>query len=405
MEARPSQIIVLVLGMFFVTLGFSIIMPILPYYTRQMGASAFDLGLLMASWSAMQLIFTPFWGALSDRIGRKPIILIGLFGYGASFMIYGFATRLWMLFAARVTGGILAGGIYPASLAYIADITGHRDRGRIMGLLGAASGLGMIFGPSISGILTNWGLSTPFFVTAIAAFIFGIIGYLFLEESRSVDVHHPIKVEKASIIPALGSPLAILFALMLLVTFLMSGFQSVFAYYMGGRFGLYESPSSMPLLWGSVMLTGPTAMALLFTVMGIMGVICQGVLVGHLISRIGEGMTVLIGMLAYAAGFIMIGMSGELASIMLFSSLIAIGMGLATPSLNSMVSKATDEEHQGAMLGVLGSYGSLGRVAGPPIGGLAFDIGTGLPYALSGVLSLAGAAISYIAIKRIKIKQ
>jgi multidrug resistance protein len=391
--------------MFFMTLGFSIIMPILPYYTQKMGASALELGLLMASYSVMQLIVTPFWGEMSDRVGRKPVFLIGLFGYGLSFIIYGFATELWMLFAARMLGGALAGGMYPASLAYIADVTEHNERGKVMGLLGAASGLGMIFGPSISGILSVWGLTVPFFVTAIAAFIFGIFGYIFLEESRAVDVHHPIKREKVSLIAPLRSPMAILFILMLLVTLLMSGFQTIFAYYMGGRFGLYDAPSPMPLLNGSITLTGPTAMAVLFTIMGIVGVLCQGVLVGYLISKIGESRTVMTGMVVSAAGFILINLSGELVTIMLSSSLIAVGVGLATPCLNSLASKATDEEHQGSTLGVLGSYGALGRIVGAPINGFAFDVNVDLPYLISSLLSAAGALAIYLTIKRIRLRR
>jgi multidrug resistance protein len=404
MIGKSRQIAILVMGMFFMTLGFSIIMPILPYYTQKMGASALELGLLMASYSVMQLIVTPFWGEMSDRIGRKPIFLIGLFGYGLSFIIYGFATELWMLFAARMLGGVLAGGLYPASLAYIADVTEHSERGKVMGLLGAASGLGMIFGPSISGVLSVWGLTVPFFATAVAAFIFGILGYVFLEESRAVDVHHPIRREKVSLLAPLRSPTAILFIVMLLVTFLMSGFQTIFAYYMGGRFGLYDAPSPMPLLNGSITLTGPAAMAILFTVMGIVGVLCQGLLVGFMIGRIGEGRTVLAGLAVSAAGFFLINLSGELLTIMLSSSLIAIGIGLATPCLNSLASKATDEEHQGAVLGVLGAYGALGRIGGAPLGGFAFDLNVDLPYLISGLLSAAGALAMFLALKRIRLR-
>ncbi|HTY89905.1 MAG TPA: MFS transporter [Methanocella sp.] len=402
MRGKTGQIAVLVLGQFFMTLGFSIIMPILPYYTQKMGASALDLGLLMASYSFMQLIVTPYWGELSDRIGRKPIFLIGLFGYGFSFVIYGIATQLWMLFAARMLGGALAGGIYPASLAYIADVTEHNERGKIMGLLGAASSIGMIFGPSVSGILSVWGLNLPFFVTAVAAFVFGILGYLVLEESRAVDVHHPVSRKKVSLLAPLRSRTAVLFILMLLVTFLISGFQTIFAYYMGGRFGLYDAPSPMPLLSGYITLSGPAAMAILFTVMGIVGVLCQGVLVGFLIGRIGEGRTALAGMAVTAAGFLLVNLSGELLSIMLSSSLIAIGTGLATPSLNSLTSRATDEEHQGSAMGVLGSYGAMGRILGPPLGGLAFDINVELPYFISAVLSAAGALAAYLVIKKKK---
>ena len=400
MRSATQQIAVLVLGMFFLNLGFSIIMPILPYYTQKMGASALELGMLMASYAVMQLIVTPVWGEMSDRIGRRPIFLIGLFGYGASFIIYGFATQLWMLFAARMLGGALAGGMYPASLAYIADVTEHSERGRIMGLLGAASSLGMIFGPSISGILSVWGVTVPFFVTAIAAFVFGIFGYFVLEESRAFDVHRPVRREKVSLLAPLRSGTAILFVLMLLVTFLMSGFQTIFAYYMGGRFNLYDNPAPMPLLSGTVTLTGPSAMAILFSVMGVVGVLCQGMLVGFLIGRIGEGRTVLAGMAVSAAGFLLINMSWELLTIMLSSSLIAIGTGLAMPCLNSMTSKATDEESQGAALGVLGSYGAMGRIAGPPLGGWLFDVSVSLPYFISALLAVIGALVIYQAMRK-----
>lgn len=402
---RDQQLAILVLGMFFLTLGFSIIMPILPYYTQRMGASALELGLLMASYSVMQLIFTPFWGKMSDRIGRKPIFLIGLFGYGSSFIVYGFATQLWMLFAARMIGGMLAGGIYPASLAYIADMTGHEERGQIMGLLGAASSLGMIFGPSISGVLSVWGLSLPFFVTAVAAFAFGIVGYFLLEESRSVDVHHPIRHEKISLIAPLKTHLATIFLLMMLVTFLISGFQGIFAYYLSGRFGLQDTPSSMPVLGWPVTLTGPTAMAIMFTVIGIAGVLCQGFLVGIFIHRIGEAKTVVAGMAISAVSFFLILASKDLVTLMLFSSMMAVGTGLSTPCLNSLVSNETDEEHQGIALGVLGSYGALGRIIGPPTGGLAFDISINLPYIISGVMAGLGALAMTVAMLRKKEKR
>ncbi len=396
---KTGQLAILVLGSFFMTLGFSIIMPILPYYSQKMGASALDLGLLMASYSAMQLIVTPFWGDMSDRIGRKPVFLIGLFGYGFSFIVYGIATQLWMLFAARMLGGILSGGLYPASLAYIADVTEHRERGQAMGLLGAASSLGMIFGPSISGALSVWGLTVPFFATAAAALLFGAAGYFLLEESRAVDVHHPLKRERMPLTAPLRSPLAALFVLSLVVAFLISGFQSMFAYYMMGRFGLADWPSPVPVLNMQWMLTGPIAVAALFTVMGIAGVLCQGLLVGHFIRRFGEGKTVLIGMAMSAAAFFLLIVSPELVTVLLFSCLMVVGTGLATPCLNSLVSKGSSEDRQGAALGVLGSYGAMGRIVGAPAAGLAFDINIYLPYAISGIVSLLGAVSMSRAIK------
>ncbi|WP_048197979.1 MFS transporter [Methanocella arvoryzae] len=393
MVSERVQLAILIAGMFFLSLGFSVIMPVLPYYSQSMGASAFDLGLLMASYSVMQLIFTPFLGELSDRVGRKPVFLIGLFGYGVSFLIYGFATQLWMLFAARMIGGILSGGIYPASLAYIADITSHKERGRIMGMLGASSGLGMIFGPALSGGLSIWGLTVPFFTIAAASFGFVVLGYLLLEESRSVDVHR-IRPGKVSILAPLRSRLWILFLLALLVTLLMSGFQSVFAYYLMGRFGVMDTPSAMPVLGTTMMVTGPTIMAIMFTVMGITGVICQGILLGMTIEMIGERHTVITGMFIAAASFFLILAATELVSLMMFSCTLALGTGLVTPCLNSLVSKRTDEEHQGAAMGVIGSYNSVGRIAGPPLGGLSFDVHMGLPFTILGLLAGMGGMVA-----------
>ena len=389
MTRKGRQIAILVLGSFFMTLGFSIIMPILPYYSQSMGASALDLGLLMASYSVMQFIVTPFWGEMSDRIGRKPIFLIGMFGYGLSFLVYGVATQLWMLFLARALGGLLAGGIYPASLAYIADMTEPHERGKIMGLLGASSGLGMIFGPSIAGVLSVWGLTAPFFVTAAAAIVFGVLGYLLLKESRSVSTHR--LRHKIRMVDPLRTRTGILFLLTMLVTFIASGFQGTFAFYMLGRFGISGIPAPMPLLGGFVTISGPALMAVLFTVMGVAGVVCQGVLVGIFIQFAGERKTILAGLAMSAASFFLLILSPELVSLMFFASTLSIGTGLITPCLNSLVSRHTDEEHQGAAMGVVGSYGSLGRIAGPPAGGLAYDINIFLPYIISGALSAAGA--------------
>lgn len=395
MNSKRRQISILVFGMFFLTMGFSIIMPILPYYSKNMGASAFDLGLLMASYSVMQLIFSPFLGRLSDSIGRKPIFLLGLFGYGFSFLVYGFATQLWMLFAARIVGGILAGGLYPTSLAYIADITDHKDRGRIMGLLGASSGIGMIFGPSISGILSVWGLAVPFFATAVAAFVAGIFAFFSLEESRSVDAHRTMP-QRMSLVSPLKTRLWLLFLLTILVTFLLASFQGTFAYYMLGRFGIDETLSPVPVLSETMMLTGPAVVAIMFTVMGIAAVVCQGIILDHMIRVAGEMKTVITGLAITGFSFFGLLASPELISTLFFVSMTGIGTGLVTPCLNALVSRMTGKERQGAMLGLLGSYGSIGRIIGPPLGGFVYDVYFMLPFAISGILSLIGAAAAVV---------
>ena len=129
--------------------GFGIIIPVIPYFFRQLGGSSTALGFFMASYSIMQFIFAPIWGRLSDRIGRRPVLLIGLGGYGLTFILFGFANHLWMLFVIRIISGIISSATLPTAMAYIADITEESERSKGMGMMGAAMGMGMIFGPAI----------------------------------------------------------------------------------------------------------------------------------------------------------------------------------------------------------------------------------------------------------------
>ncbi len=389
MVSHKTLLSVLVMGNVLFSLGFSIIMPILPYYSRSMGASALDLGLLVATFAIMQVIFAPFWGRLSDRIGRKPVFLVGLFGYSMAFVIYSMADQLWMLFLGRAMSGFLSGGIYPASLAYIADMTDHSDRGRVMGLLGAAGGIGMIIGPIVSGVMSRWGMQAPFIATAILAFVFGVVAFVLMEETKNVRANVPLR--RISVFSPLGTPLGFIFLMNLAVSFLIAGFQATFSYFMLDRFGLDDAASVIPALTGSVTLTGPEATALMFTAMGIAAIGCQGLRVGPSIDAFGERKTVLIGFALSAVAFFMMLLSPELVSLLILTCLISVGTALVTPCVSSIVSGETEGDSQGAVMGVLGSYGSLGRMVGPPICGISLDVSMFLPYLIAGGISIAGA--------------
>src|SRR5690625_2395126 len=149
--------------MFFVMVGFGIIIPVLPFYAEELGASPAELGLLMAVYSLMQLLFAPMWGRISDRIGRKPVIMIGILGLSLSFFLMALSTELWMLFAARIIGGFLSSANMPTVMAYVADITSEEDRGKGMGIVGAATGLGFIFGPAVGGMFSIFSIDAPFY--------------------------------------------------------------------------------------------------------------------------------------------------------------------------------------------------------------------------------------------------
>ena len=173
--------------MFLVMVGFGIIIPVLPFYAENIGASPTQLGFLMAVYSLMQLLFAPIWGRISDVIGRKPVIIIGILGLSLSFYLMGVSTSLWMLFVARIIGGILSSANMPTVMAYVADITSLEDRGKGMGVVGAATGLGFVFGPAIGGVFSKISLSMPFYVAGVTSlFTFFLVLFL-LKESLTKE--------------------------------------------------------------------------------------------------------------------------------------------------------------------------------------------------------------------------
>ncbi|MCD1295603.1 MFS transporter permease [Methanocella sp. CWC-04] len=402
MEVKKQQLLVLLFSMFIFTLGFGIIIPVMPYYSKNLGATAFDLGLLMASYSLMQFLFAPSWGKLSDRIGRKPVLALGLLGFGVSFVIFGVSDSLWMLLAARIFGGMMSAGIYPSSLAIIADVTGPKDRGKAMGWMGAASGLGMIFGPAISGVISVWGLSAPFFAAGGLAILTMAISYAILPESGKKMSSENMN-KKISLVSPLKTAVGIFFILTLTISLVMACFQGTIAYFSMDRFNLSDDVSYIPLMNGpdqGVNVSGPAVMAIICTVMGIFGVICQGFLVNKAIDRLGEEKTVMIGFIISTISLVMTVTTFGLISLLAYSSLFSIGSGLVMPCLNSIISGRTDQNRQGAIMGVLGSYNSLGRIIGPPVGGFIYDINMILPYILSAVISAMGAAAVVRSIKK-----
>ena len=186
---------ILFLVMFLVMVGFGIIIPVLPFYAEEIGASPTELGWLMAVYSLMQLLFAPMWGKISDRIGRKPVIAIGIAGLSLSFFITAVSTELWMLFAARIVGGILSSANMPTVMAYVADITNEENRGKGMGIVGAATGLGFIFGPAIGGMFSKMSLTLPFYVAGTTAAVTFLLVLIILKESLTKE-HKLLQAKK-----------------------------------------------------------------------------------------------------------------------------------------------------------------------------------------------------------------
>ncbi|MET1030242.1 MAG: MFS transporter [Domibacillus tundrae] len=362
--------------MFLVMVGFGIIIPVLPFYAENMGASPAELGWLMAVYSVMQLLFTPVWGRVSDRIGRKPVMMIGIIGLALSFFLMAVSSSLWMLFAARIIGGFLSAANMPTVMAYVADVTTPEDRGKGMGIIGAAIGLGFIFGPAIGGIFSKADLSVPFYIAGFSSLLTFFVVLFFLKESLPKEKRKTSNESGTSRWLAFSGPSAILFLLQLFVSISLAGLEATFAYFAAQKAGL-----------------GTVELGYIFMIMGFAGAIVQGGLVGRLTKKRGEGFTIQLGIAISAIGFALILLTDDFATAALFLTIFGIGNGFIRPSVSSLITKISTAGH-GSATGLLSSFDSLGRITGPPLGGWLFSIAAGLPYML-GILLSAIAFILY----------
>ncbi|GAA0488475.1 tetracycline resistance MFS efflux pump [Salinibacillus aidingensis] len=362
--------------MFFVMVGFGIIIPVLPFYAEELGASPTELGLLMAVYSLMQLLFAPMWGRISDRIGRKPVIMVGILGLSLSFFFMALSSQLWMLFAARIIGGFLSSANMPTVMAYVADITSEDDRGKGMGIIGASVGLGFIFGPAIGGIFSESSLTIPFYLAGASSLLTFFFVLFVLKES----IHHSEESagarKRLSLLKVLTGPLSILFILQLIMTLSLAGLEATFAYFAAETAGL-----------------GTVDLGYIFMIMGLAGAIVQGGLVGKMTKRFGEGVVIQIGAAVSAIGFFLILFVKDFFTATLFLTIFALGNGVIRPSVSSLLTKQSEMGH-GNTTGVLSSMDSLGRMIGPPLGGLLYSVSIGLPY-ISGILLSIIAFVLY----------
>jgi multidrug resistance protein len=352
---NPTTIIFLTV--FIDLLGFGIIIPLMPFYAETFGASAFTIGLLNTSFSLMQFLFAPFWGRLSDRIGRRPVILMGLFGSFVSYLLFGLAQSMTLLFAARIAAGI-AGANIPTAQAYMADVTTPENRAKGMGLVGAAFGLGFIFGPAIGGFLSQWGYQAPSFFAAGLSLVNFIAAWRVLPESRPARAGARLRVSRAALFrDALTRPhLPVLLLIYFVVVGAFSSFELNFSLYSERRFGFTS------LTIGYV-----------FALIGVVLSIVQGVLVGRVVPRAGEHRVVPAAIAVLCLGMTLIPLAGTTAVLVTACATLALGMGFHSPSMTSSISRVSGADEQGGILGVAQAVASLARIIGPAWGGYLYD--------------------------------
>jgi MFS transporter, DHA1 family, multidrug resistance protein len=373
--------------MFFVMSGFGIIIPVLPFLAEELGATPTQLGMLMATYSLMQLLFAPFWGQMSDRYGRKPILFIGISGLSLSFFLFAVAKTLTMLFIARIIGGMLSAATMPTAMAYVADVTTPQERGKAMGAIGAATGLGFIFGPAIGGIFSKTNLQTPFFISGTLSAATACLVLLFLKESWTKEKQSATLKTKESIWYILKGPLLFLYLLQWIVTFSLAGLEATFAYYAAKRAELYSAQ-----------------LGYIFMIMGLASAIVQGGLIGKLVRKFGEGRVIQGGIVVSAIGFTLILFIHNFLTAAIFLSIFGIGNSVIRPCVSSLVTKHISSG-QGRATGLLSSFDSLGRIVGPPIAGQLFATMIELPYLAGIILSIFALALYHVFTKKLKQSQ
>lgn len=360
-----KPLIIIFITVFIDLVGFGIVIPALPYYVESeiFRATPFEVGILFASYSLMQFIFSPILGSLSDKYGRRPVLFFSILGSAAGYLFIGFAFALWMVFVGRIVAGITGGNISTAQ-AYIADVTTKETRAKGMGLFGAMFGLGFIFGPAIGGILSGYGIHVPFLFAAILSLINAVLLYFFLPETVDKNSYKPPVESKSRIVELFESLKDAQFGtLNAIYFFLVTSFSIMtlaFPLYTMERFEFTAKENGY-----------------LFMFIGVVAIIFQGGLFARLVVRFGENLLMVIGCLIMAASlfavpYIFPGSSG-LVALLTTAAFLAIGNSMASPAATSLVSKISDESAQGKALGIMQSGASLARAIGPAIGAVLLN--------------------------------
>lgn len=361
MPRQRSPLFVLYLTVFIDLMGFGIVIPILPLYAQDFHATPLAIGWLTGIYSGMQIIFTPILGRLSDRFGRRPVLLVSIVGTAIGFALMGIAQSLTLLFVARILAGITGGNI-SIPQAYIADVTAPEKRSHAMGMIGAAFGLGFTFGPLIGGVMSQISYGAPFFFAAALSVVNAVLIYLLLPESLSRE-HRAKPHEEASTAEVFRHGRGAMFALVVATYFfLIAGFAimtTLFALFTARRFG-YDAHAN----------------GYLFGFVGLVSVIVQGGLIGRLVKKFGEVALTRAGMILTTVSLALLPLANNLTILLLVCAGLSVGSGIASPPLSGLASQMIERTWQGRALGVMQSAGSTGRLIGPLIGGwlLMFDL-------------------------------
>lgn len=382
MEQSQSNKLALFILMFntFITMaGIGLIIPIMPTFLAQFNAAGQVFGFIIATFAFAQFIFSPIAGKLSDQHGRKYFIIFGLVLFAISQLIFGFATEVWILYVARFLTGLGTAFVATPIMAFVADVTTYKERGKGMGMLGASISLGFMIGPGIGGFLAEVSLQFPFIVGAVVALLAAISSAIFLPNKKPVvdpnKQHVPFTKQLTQSIKA---PYFVILLIVLFFSFGIANFQTTIALFVTDKFNYSATDISILLVVG-----------------GAIGVISQIFIISKLFKRFGEMKVILFSLLFAVASILALIFAKGYFVILLLTTIFSTATTLIRPAVNTLISKLADGE-QGLAAGMNNAYMSVGNMVGPILAGLLFDIDLTIPFEVGGFILLFCFFIAFI---------
>ncbi|MEJ2335332.1 MAG: MFS transporter [Gemmatimonadales bacterium] len=360
------------LGVVFLTvvinlIGFGIVLPLLPFFATDFGASPLAVGGIIGAYSAMQFVFAPIWGRISDRHGRRIPLIFGLIGTAGSYVLFALAGSIWVLLLSRIVGGVM-GATIPVAQAYVADQSPREGRAKAMGLIGAAFGIGFIIGPAIGGFMSQWGYALPGFAAAGLSLLAALVAIAFLPESLQAEKRlKPGGPTPASGVRAAGEQLRALAR-----TLGDDRFRGPIGATLLANTGIAAYTTIFPLLLDDPIGMSAAEAGAFFAFAGVVSAVTQGGLVGPVVGRLGERRTAISGTSTVVLALVVLAWAPGTGGILASLALLGVGWGLFNPSLLGILSSRADAADQGSVLGVNQSASALARVIGPAAGGWAY---------------------------------
>jgi predicted MFS family arabinose efflux permease len=368
---------ILILVVFVDLLGFGMVIPVMPRYAAELGAPTAWIGLLLTGYSAMQFIFAPIWGRLSDRLGRRPVLLGSIAMTAVGFLVYSLAPTFGWLLAARLFAGAATANLAIAR-AYVADVTTPETRAKGMGMIGASFGVGFILGPAMASWLSHYSLAAPGYAAAALSVVNGIAAFFILPEpeERKQAAHRPRFAALSEELERPGIRRLLLTSVIAILAF--SALEATFSLFAQDVFHLDQQ-----------------RVGYVFAYIGVIAVVVQGGLIGPLTRRFGEQRLLVAGLALQAATFLALPFAGSTGAMLAVLAPMSVGSGLVNPSLAALLSRMARKEDQGGTLGIGESASALGRIVGPEAGTFSYDhLSYAAPYVGGGVLMAVAAAVA-----------